>query len=106
MNPEDVPETLGEKYSLEILRETHEPRSARELSDQLNVPIATCYRRIEALVEAGLLEEKGRELSDRGRRSSVYKRTFDEIVLTFEEDDLTLSTGNVSRARVYDRMRD
>lgn len=103
MDPEDVPNALGETYSLEILRATHEPRSARELSDSLDVPIATCYRRIEALVEAGLLVEEGRELSDRGRRSSVYRRAVDEVTFTFDEDDVDVSTDDRSGRRVFDR---
>jgi predicted ArsR family transcriptional regulator len=77
---------VGEEYSAAILAATDRPRSARELSELLEVPIATCYRRIEALVAAGLLEERGRELSDRGRRTSVYRRTVEGVSLGFDGD--------------------
>lgn len=83
---------LGDEYSTEILAATDDPKSARELSNQLEVPIATCYRRIEDLVEAGLLTEVGRELSDRGRRTSVYRRTVDDLTVSFENGEVTLST--------------
>ena len=106
MDDEDLLAVLGEKYSLEVLRATHEPRSAREVSDHLDIPIATCYRRIEALVEAGLLEEVGRQLSDRGRRSSVYRRTVDEVVLSFDGEDVDLSTSDRAVPNGVDRPRD
>ena len=82
---------LGDEYSTEILAATDDPKSARELSDQLEIPIATCYRRVEALVEAGLLNEVGRELSDRGRRTSVYRRTVDDLTVSFENGEVTVS---------------
>jgi predicted ArsR family transcriptional regulator len=84
---------LGEKYSVEILHAAAEPHSAREFSELLDVPIATCYRRIEALEVAGLLTEAGTELSDRGRRTTVYRRTVDELAVSFEGDAVAVTTG-------------
>ena len=78
---------LGQEYSIDIMEAAESPVSARELSDELDVPIATCYRRIETLVDAGLLEEVGRELSDRGRQTTVYRRCVEEIRITFDEDE-------------------
>lgn len=78
---------LGQEYSVDILEAADSPVSARELSSELDVPIATCYRRIETLVDAGLLEEVGRELSDRGRQTTVYRRSVEEIRITFEEEE-------------------
>lgn len=85
---------LGDEYSTEILAATDDPKSARELSNQLEVPIATCYRRVEALVNAGLLTEVARELSDRGRRTSVYRRTVDDLTVSFENGEVTVSTSD------------
>ena len=83
---------LGERYSPAILRAADQPRSARELSERLEVPIATCYRRIEALETVGLLVEAGTELSDRGRRTSVYRRTVDELTVAFDGDAVAVTT--------------
>lgn len=88
----ELPGVLGEEYTTEILAATDDPKSARELSNQLGIPIATCYRRIESLVEAGLLNEVGRELSDRGRRTSVYRRTVDELSVSFENGEVTVAS--------------
>jgi len=50
----DILQTLGNKYSAEILDATDEPQSAQELSDELGIPIATCYRRIDGLLSRGI----------------------------------------------------
>jgi predicted ArsR family transcriptional regulator len=94
-NGEETPDVLSplkNKYSFRILCATRTPASARELSEAVDVPIATCYRRIEELVDAGYLEVRGRELSEGGRRTNVYRRTVDEVTV-----DLTGPVPEVSR---------
>lgn len=83
-DPEALLDALGGRYSVAILAAADEPVSAQQLSDEMEVPIATCYRRIEELVDAGLLRPEGRELSEQGRRSNVYRRTVDELTLDFD----------------------
>jgi len=84
-DPEQVLAALGGKYSAEILSAAERPVSAQALSEELDVPIATCYRRIEDLVDAGLLTCEGRRLSDEGRRTNVYRRTVDSVVVDFAD---------------------
>ena len=75
---------MGNKYSPEILDATDEPRSAQELSEQLDIPIATCYRRIDELTEHDLLELHDNVLSDEHRRIKVYRRSVDSVRVQFE----------------------
>jgi len=89
---DDLLSPLKNKYSFEILCATRTPASAQELSEEIDVPIATCYRRIEELVEAGFLKTEGRQLSEDGRRTNVYRRTVDEVTV-----DLTGDRPKVSR---------
>jgi predicted ArsR family transcriptional regulator len=79
-------QTLGNKYSAEILDATEEPRSAQELSDELEIPIATCYRRIDELTEHDLLELHDNILSDDRRRIKVYRRNVEAIRVEFDEE--------------------
>jgi len=81
---------LGNEYNAEILQATNEPRSAQDLSDELGVPIATCYRRIDELTEADLLELFDRPLSDEHRRINVYRRNVDEIRVEFVDEDCSV----------------
>ncbi|WP_135535532.1 MULTISPECIES: helix-turn-helix domain-containing protein [Halostella] len=90
---------LGSKYSVEILHATQSPTSAQKLSDELDVPIATCYRRIEELVDAGLLECEGRKLSEEGRRTNVYRRTLDELSIDLTPDAPTITREERSEAK-------
>ena len=82
----EILQTLGNKYSAEILDATEEPASAQELSDQLDIPIATCYRRIDELTEHGLLELHDNVLSDDRRRIKVYRRNVEEVRVDFNEE--------------------
>jgi predicted ArsR family transcriptional regulator len=86
----EIIQTLGNKYSAEILDATDEPQSAQELSDELGIPIATCYRRIDELTEHDLLELHDNILSDDRRRIKVYRRNVDTVHIDFE-DSLTVN---------------
>lgn len=86
MSSVDLLQTLGNKYSAEILDATDEPRSAQELSDELEIPIATCYRRIDELTEYNLLELHDNILSDDRRRIKVYRRNVDSVRIEFGEE--------------------
>jgi predicted ArsR family transcriptional regulator len=84
MSSVDLLQALGNKYSPEILDATDEPRSAQELSEELDIPIATCYRRIDELTEHDLLELHDNVLSDERRRIKVYRRNVDSVRVQFE----------------------
>lgn len=87
MDPVKLLRTLGHKYNAEILSAATEPKSAQELSDEIGIPIATSYRRIDELVEADLLELKGHTLSDDGRRTRIYLRRVDEIHIDLDNGE-------------------
>ena len=100
---DEVLRALGAQYSAAILAAAGSPVSAQELSDRMDVPIATCYRRIEDLVDAGLLRREGRELSDQGRRTNVYRRTVDEVRVDLTE--APVSPTFVNRAEVESQVQ-
>ena len=96
--------TLGSKYSAEILGATTEARSAQELSDRLDIPIATCYRRIEELTESSLLRLEDSVLSDERRRVDVYEREVEEVTVSFGEG--TFSVAVEERSQVKNKLDD
>ena len=81
---------LGNEYNPEILRTASEPLTVNELSEMLDIPIATCYRRIEELVEADLLEQHDRVLTDARRRASAYRRDVDAVHVEFEGETISI----------------
>jgi predicted ArsR family transcriptional regulator len=101
MSSADLLQTLGNKYSAEILDATDEPRSAQELSEELGIPIATCYRRIDELTEHDLLELHDNILSDDRRRIKVYRRNVEAVRIEFDE---TLSVDIEERSEVTNTL--
>jgi predicted ArsR family transcriptional regulator len=101
MASEELLQTLGNKYSAEILEATDEPRSAQELSDELGIPIATCYRRIDELTEHELLELHDNILSDDRRRIKVYRRNVEAIRVAFGD---SLSVDIDERSEVTNKL--
>lgn len=97
MSSADLLRALGNKYSAEILDATDDPRSAQELSEELDIPIATCYRRIDELTDYGLLELHDSILSEDRRRIKVYRRNVEAVRVEFAED---LSVSVEERAEV------
>ncbi|AEN04735.1 helix-turn-helix domain-containing protein [Halolamina sp.] len=85
MAADEIIEVLGNKYNPEIIEATAEPKSAQELSEELGVPIATCYRRINELTEVDLLELHDQPLSEEHRRIKVYRRRIDELSIDFRD---------------------
>ncbi len=88
--------TLGDKYSAEILSVTTEPRSAKELDEEFDVPIATGYRRIEELTDVGLLAFEESILTEERRRRDTYRRRVDGITVEFGENDFAVTVDESS----------
>ncbi|WP_121742405.1 winged helix-turn-helix domain-containing protein [Natronorubrum halophilum] len=103
-NSTAVLSALGSKYSAEILCAAGTPKSAQALSEDIEIPIATCYRRIEELVNAGLLTCEGRQLSEEGRRTNIYRRTLDEIEIDFS--DVKPRFSRKRRTEAKNRLQD
>ena len=106
-DPELLLAALGNKYAPEILCAADTPVTAQTLSRDLDIPIATCYRRIDELVDAGLLECEGRELSDEGRQSNIYRRTIDQMDVDFSTDGphFTYLRRTEAKNRLQDKLQ-
>ena len=89
--PDEVLEVLGRKYSTEILAAAAEPLPVRALEEEHDVPIATAYRRIEELVDVGLLESEGFRLTEDRQRTTVYRRTVESLSVEFDDGGLRLA---------------
>jgi DNA-binding Lrp family transcriptional regulator len=76
-------EILGQKYSVDILRAADEPRSVSWLSQELEIPASTCYRRVNELCENTYLEEV---TADGSNDKTRYRRTTDSIEIDLASD--------------------
>jgi DNA-binding Lrp family transcriptional regulator len=104
MDPDETLLVLGTQYNSAILGATDDAKSVKRLSSDLDIPIATCYRRVEELTEAGLLELDDRILSDEHRRTNVYRRKVDEVTVQFTEEGYEVDVAE--RSQVKNKLDD
>ncbi|OUJ18344.1 Transcriptional regulator containing HTH domain ArsR family [Methanonatronarchaeum thermophilum] len=84
MDPIKVVRALGSKYSVEILSEAQEPKPVKEIVDEVGVPIATGYRRIQELEEADLIEVDGKTVSEDGGDIKLYRSRIKVAKIDFD----------------------
>ncbi|MDY6780842.1 MAG: winged helix-turn-helix domain-containing protein [Halobacteria archaeon] len=98
--PEKAMECLGDEYSIQILSlALDDEKSAKEISHDLDIPIATVYRRVDDLVDAGFLDYEGKKLTNEGKRVKVYRCYIDEVKLYFEGSTPRLEVKKKSDAQ-------
>lgn len=91
-NPPDVFATLDDEYARDILVATKTERlSAKELSEECGMSRPTVSRRVNALVEQGLLEEYT-HVDPNGRHYHEYEARLErvEVLLRAEGFDVRL----------------
>ena len=82
---------MADEYSRKILTATiQEPISALELSKKYEIPITTVYRRIEELVEAGLLAAVKSGRTTDGKWYDLYRSLLRRIDVSFESGDVRI----------------
>lgn len=82
---ETVVGLLDDDYARAILAAaSEERRSAKELAEAIDASLPTVYRRVDDLVDAGLLEEET-ELRSDGNHHSVYVTALDRVTLSLDE---------------------
>jgi hypothetical protein len=94
-------EALGREYSVDILKTAQTPKSVGELSESLDIPIATCYRRIGQLTAVGLLEECQPQSEE--SQAARYRRTTDAIDVRFLPEPSVAVWPAVQRRPEIDR---
>jgi len=89
MNAIEASKIISDEYAARILVATlRRPKSAINLSRDLDIPIAACYRRIRMLEEAGLVRCVERILTKKGKRMSVYTSNLKNAFIHFEDGNL------------------
>ncbi len=91
---------LADDYSIRILSATQEEgKTVRELSKELDIPIATCYRRAGELLNAELLVNEEKKLTQEGKRASVLRSNASrvEVSFKFEDDELKVTIEPVKK---------
>lgn len=81
----DLLDALDDADCRAVLEVTgEEPLSAKDIVDRCDIPSSTAYRKIDRLVEVGLLRE-GIRIRSSGKHASEYSRSIDHLELSIDD---------------------
>jgi len=85
----EIVRALSDKYSRRILLSSiSRPRQIQEISDEEDIPLSTCYRRVKDMLNFGFLKVQRISLSQDGRRVAWYTTTFESVSMHLESGKL------------------
>lgn len=84
---EEVLDTIGDPYARDVLAAIcREPRSAKDLADELGHSPQTVYRRIEVLDDHDLVHSRT-AIAEDGNHYQVYDSNFDSVLISVDDDE-------------------
>ncbi|WP_135664013.1 ArsR/SmtB family transcription factor [Halorhabdus rudnickae] len=84
---EEVLDTIGDEHARHVLAGvSKQAKSAKELSEQLDLSLPTVYRRLEILQEHDLVSDQT-AVADDGNHYKVYESNFESTVIRLEDDE-------------------
>lgn len=90
---QSVFDVLTNEQCRTVLRSLDSPMSAKEISATCHLPRSTVYRKLEQMVDAGLLDK-----CDSTRGATQYCVGFDEVVVSYEPTGLDVSVNAEPRS--------
>jgi predicted transcriptional regulator len=95
---QDVLDALDDPDCRSILREIHEPMTAKELSEICDIPKSTLYRKLDLLSSACLVKEQD-TIGTEGRRVTYYERSFNDVMISIDDmGDFSVNIQHRSRS--------
>lgn len=77
---------LGDEFSRRILISAiASGKTVEEISETQNLPLSTCYRRVNKLVANGLMVLERSVVTPAGKRYGVYRTTFAGVTIRLDE---------------------
>jgi DNA-binding transcriptional ArsR family regulator len=100
----DVPDSQAVFDALEdgdcrrIIEHLEEPQTAKELSEDCELPLSTTYRKLDILTEASLLSERTVIQAD-GHHTTQYEIAFEEVAIELDENhDISVGIQRASES--------
>lgn len=91
MITEDDLQSLFDFYSVKIISMAMQrPITVQEVSEELEIPPATCYRKVNELVEKGVLGEVQKVLVEKQKRRSAYISLIKEVKMEITSEGIKL----------------
>ncbi|WP_273838629.1 helix-turn-helix domain-containing protein [Halococcus sp. PRR34] len=83
---QNVLDALDDSDCRDILKNTDEPMTAKELTEHCEIPLSTVYRKLDLLSTASLVRELIHIDSERGRITR-YQRDFNDVTISIGDGD-------------------
>ena len=80
---------LADKFSEKIMiRSVDEARTVEEISSSEGIPLSTCYRRMQALVDAGLVVVERIVITGCGKRYATYRSCYKSFRISADQQGI------------------
>lgn len=87
---EEILDTIGDPGARTVLAAiSKEPRSAKDLAEDLDMSRATIYRRLDSLEEFDLIKDKTM-VADDGNHYKIFECNFNSTVISLKDDDYSV----------------
>jgi predicted transcriptional regulator len=84
---EQILDTIGDKHARRVLAAiSQDPKSAKDLAEEVDLSLPTVYRRIEMLQEYDLVTDRTLVAED-GNHYKVYESNFESTVISLQDDE-------------------
>ncbi len=74
-----------------LLATASKPRTPRQLSEMLDIPIVQCYRKIRLLESLGLLKKVATLFYDKGKSATLYSSQLKDAKLYYSKNKLKMA---------------
>ncbi|HET7323725.1 MAG TPA: helix-turn-helix domain-containing protein [Halococcus sp.] len=98
---QQVIDPLADPACRSIIQEVDDPLTAKEVSEECDLPLSTTYRKLDRLTDASLLETQV-EIHRDGRHLTQYRLAFTEIMIHL--DDAQRLTVTITRPLTSDQQ--
>jgi len=108
MDALEMAKLFSDKDTLRILADSFKfPKTAQELSDELDIPIAVCYKKIKKLANLDLIKCVDTKLSSKGKSVRCFRSQVKSTYIFFDQGKLRVRM-ELTRLedRIYDEMWD
>lgn len=86
MNAFELSRLLIDEYSAKILTYARDrPRSVQEMCARLDIPVTQGYRRVNTLLNEGLMSCEGRVLTQAGKWTRLYVSQVKRVHIVFDD---------------------
>jgi len=88
---EGLVQLLSDEYSRKIaMSAVSKAKSVEELSQEDNVPLSTCYRRVHELVDSGIMIIERIVITPEGRKYELFRSAYKGMQINFEDGNVTI----------------